>query len=76
MYEMHGKRLLCQLIGDSLLEPFWPTGSGCARCFLSAKDAAWAIRAFGVRPEIHPLEIIAERESVYRILRKYLKSKI
>ncbi|XP_063837256.1 F-actin-monooxygenase Mical-like [Ostrinia nubilalis] len=66
--ERHGRRLLCQLVGDSLLEPFWPTGSGCARGFLSALDAAWAVRAWGQNPPPHPLEVIAERESIYRLL--------
>lgn len=42
--ERKGYQLLMILVGDSLLEPFWPTGSGCARGFLSALDAAWAIR--------------------------------
>ncbi|XP_047523775.1 uncharacterized protein LOC125062155 isoform X4 [Pieris napi] len=68
VYEVIGKRLLCQLIGDSLMEPFWPTGSGCARCFLSAMDASWAVRSWCQRPEKHPLFVIAERESIYRLL--------
>ncbi|XP_022129554.2 uncharacterized protein LOC111003396 isoform X2 [Pieris rapae] len=68
VYEVIGKRLLCQLIGDSLMEPFWPTGSGCARCFLSAMDASWAVRSWCQRPEKHPLLVIAERESIYRLL--------
>ncbi|XP_048004622.1 F-actin-monooxygenase Mical isoform X2 [Leguminivora glycinivorella] len=66
VYERRGRRLLCQLVGDSLLEPFWPTGSGCARGFLSALDAAWAVRAWS-GPQ-HPLHVVAERESVYRLL--------
>ncbi|XP_069364940.1 protein-methionine sulfoxide oxidase mical3b isoform X4 [Maniola hyperantus] len=68
VYERRGRRLLCQLVGDSLLEPFWPTGSGCARGFLSALDAAWTVRAWGQSPAPHPLQLIAERESVYRLL--------
>ncbi|XP_061382554.1 F-actin-monooxygenase Mical isoform X4 [Danaus plexippus] len=68
VYERHGRRLLCQLVGDSLLEPFWPTGSGCARGFLSALDAAWAVRTWGHTPQPHPLQVIAERESIYRLL--------
>ncbi|XP_052746516.1 F-actin-monooxygenase Mical isoform X2 [Bicyclus anynana] len=68
VYERRGKRLLCQLVGDSLLEPFWPTGSGCARGFLSAFDAAWAVRAWGQQPAPDPLVVIAERESIYRLL--------
>ncbi|XP_058793152.1 F-actin-monooxygenase Mical [Phymastichus coffea] len=64
--ERRGHRLLQILVGDSLLEPFWPTGSGCARGFLSSLDACWAIKGWG---GLHtPLEVIAERESIYRLL--------
>ncbi|XP_017769097.1 PREDICTED: protein-methionine sulfoxide oxidase Mical isoform X2 [Nicrophorus vespilloides] len=65
--ERHGYRLLTILVGDSLLEPFWPTGSGCARGFLSALDAGWAIRSYGSGMST-PLEVLAERESIYRLL--------
>lgn len=41
--------LLVGLVGDSLLEPFWPTGSGCGRGFLSAMDSAWMVRQWAVR---------------------------
>ncbi|XP_067012830.2 uncharacterized protein Mical isoform X2 [Anabrus simplex] len=65
--ERQGYRLLQILVGDSLLEPFWPTGSGCARGFLSSMDACWAIKGWG-GGQITPLEVLAERESIYRIL--------
>ncbi|XP_014469225.1 PREDICTED: protein-methionine sulfoxide oxidase Mical isoform X2 [Dinoponera quadriceps] len=64
--ERHGHRLFMILVGDSLLEPFWPTGSGCARGFLSSLDAGWAIKSWGA--SLSPLEVIAERESIYRLL--------
>ncbi|XP_015434534.1 PREDICTED: protein-methionine sulfoxide oxidase Mical [Dufourea novaeangliae] len=64
--ERRGHRLLMILVGDSLLEPFWPTGSGCARGFLSSLDACWAIKQWGA--SVSPLEMIAERESIYRLL--------
>ncbi|KAL0125064.1 hypothetical protein PUN28_004309 [Cardiocondyla obscurior] len=64
--ERHGHRLLMILVGDSLLEPFWPTGSGCARGFLSSLDAGWTIKGWGA--SLPPLEVIAERESIYRLL--------
>lgn len=47
-------------------QPFWPTGSGCARGFLSSLDACWAVRSWGGGS--NPLEVLAERESIYRIL--------
>lgn len=43
-----GGLALFGLVGDSLLEPFWPTGSGCARGFLSSFDAAWMCRQWAV----------------------------
>ena len=33
----------------SLLEPFWPDGTGCARGFLSALDAAWMVRSWSLQ---------------------------
>ena len=39
-----GHQLLMAIVGDSLLEPFWPEGAGCARGFLSSLDAAWLLR--------------------------------
>ncbi|KAK9746485.1 LIM domain [Popillia japonica] len=65
--ERHNYKLMSILVGDSLLEPFWPTGSGCARGFLSSMDAAWAIRSWG-SDAVTPLEVLAERESIYRLL--------
>ncbi|BFZ09664.1 hypothetical protein BsWGS_12701 [Bradybaena similaris] len=62
----NGHHLLMGLVGDSLLEPFWPTGSGCARGFLSAFDAAWMIRNWAMGKS--PLQVLAERESIYTVL--------
>ncbi|XP_012156083.1 F-actin-monooxygenase Mical isoform X10 [Ceratitis capitata] len=63
----HGHRLLQCLVGDSLLEPFWPTGSGCARGFLSSMDAAYATKLWSnTRNSI--LGVVAQRESIYRLL--------
>ncbi|XP_061773361.1 F-actin-monooxygenase mical2b isoform X4 [Nerophis ophidion] len=64
--EKHGHHLLVALVGDSLLEPFWPMGTGCARGFLAAFDTAWMVRGFAQGK--NPLEILAERESIYRLL--------
>jgi F-actin monooxygenase len=60
-------RLLACLVGDSLLQPFWPTGSGCARGFLSSMDAAFACKLFS-NPRNSLLGVIAQRESIYRLL--------
>uniref|UniRef100_A0A4W6C6W1 F-actin monooxygenase n=1 Tax=Lates calcarifer TaxID=8187 RepID=A0A4W6C6W1_LATCA len=64
--QRHGHQLLVTLVGDSLLEPFWPMGTGVARGFLAALDSAWMIRSWaqgGV-----PLDVLAERENLYRLL--------
>ncbi|TNN09264.1 [F-actin]-monooxygenase MICAL2 [Schistosoma japonicum] len=58
--------LLQCLIGDGLYEPFWPTGSGCALGFMSALDAAWSVSLLA--SGVHPLKVIAQRESVYQHL--------
>ncbi|XP_029969017.1 LOW QUALITY PROTEIN: protein-methionine sulfoxide oxidase mical3b-like [Salarias fasciatus] len=44
--QRHGHQLLVTLVGDSLLEPFWPMGTGVARGFLAALDSAWMIRSW------------------------------
>ncbi|XP_077493015.1 molecule interacting with CasL [Amblyomma americanum] len=67
LLERHGHWLLQGLVGDSLLEPFWPTGSGCARGFLSSLDAAWMMRSWAMNRD-SPLHVLAERESIYRLL--------
>ncbi|XP_060759338.1 protein-methionine sulfoxide oxidase mical3b isoform X2 [Neoarius graeffei] len=64
--QRRGHRLLVALVGDSLLEPFWPMGTGIARGFLAAMDTAWMVQNWGLR--LDPLEVLAERESVYRLL--------
>ncbi|XP_015193678.2 F-actin-monooxygenase mical2b-like isoform X8 [Lepisosteus oculatus] len=64
--ERFGHQLLVALVGDSLLEPFWPMGTGCARGFLAAFDTAWMVKSWAEGKA--PLEMLAERESVYRLL--------
>ncbi|MEQ2260397.1 Protein-methionine sulfoxide oxidase mical2b, partial [Xenotaenia resolanae] len=64
--EKHGHQLLVALVGDSLLEPFWPMGTGCARGFLAAFDTAWMVRGWAQGKNC--LETLAERESIYRLL--------
>ncbi|XP_072256094.1 F-actin-monooxygenase MICAL3 isoform X4 [Pyxicephalus adspersus] len=64
--ERNSHRLLVALVGDSLLEPFWPMGTGIARGFLAAMDSAWMVRSWAQGAS--PLEVLAERESIYRLL--------
>ncbi|XP_061738772.1 F-actin-monooxygenase mical2b isoform X8 [Nerophis ophidion] len=64
--ERFGHQLLVALVGDSLLEPFWPMGTGCARGFLAAFDSAWMVKRWAQGRTV--LEVLAERESIYRLL--------
>ncbi|XP_067246173.1 protein-methionine sulfoxide oxidase mical3a isoform X29 [Chanodichthys erythropterus] len=64
--QRNGHKLLVALVGDSLLEPFWPMGTGIARGFLAAMDSAWMVRSWAHGSS--PLEVLAERESIYRLL--------
>ncbi|KAI5281995.1 [F-Actin]-Monooxygenase Mical2 [Manis pentadactyla] len=64
--ERQSHQLLVALVGDSLLEPFWPMGTGCARGFLAAFDTAWMVKSWDQGTA--PLELLAERESLYRLL--------
>ncbi|KAI6238074.1 F-actin monooxygenase [Aphelenchoides fujianensis] len=62
-----GHPLILTLVGDYLHEPFWPTGTGIARGFLSVLDTAWLLRNVGVGKE--PMaKILAEREATYSLL--------
>ncbi|XP_062856856.1 F-actin-monooxygenase mical2b isoform X3 [Trichomycterus rosablanca] len=64
--EKNGQPLLVALVGDSLLEPFWPMGTGCARGFLAAFDTAWMVQGW-VQGKA-PVDVLSERESIYRLL--------
>ncbi|KAF7669495.1 hypothetical protein LDENG_00189660 [Lucifuga dentata] len=64
--ERRGKKLLMGLVGDCLVEPFWPLGTGIARGFLAAFDTAWMVRSWGMG--VPHLRVLAERESIYQLL--------
>ncbi|XP_028264869.1 F-actin-monooxygenase mical1 [Parambassis ranga] len=64
--ERRGKKLLVALVGDCLVEPFWPLGTGIARGFLAAFDTAWMVRSWGMG--VPHLKVLAERESIYQLL--------
>ena len=68
-----GEQLLLAVVGDSLMEPFWPEGTGIGRGFLSVLDTAWLVRRWveadrGHLPSV--LEVIREREKLYCLLRQ------
>lgn len=60
-----GKKLYVGLIGDSLIEPFWPEGLGTCRGFLSALDGCWMVAQVGFRSDE---QLLADRELAYRII--------
>merc|ERR1712088_1188096 len=62
-----GQPLLCTIVGDSLLQPFWPEGTGCARGFLSAMDCGWLIRDWMLGKK-NPIKMLVEREMTRSIL--------
>jgi hypothetical protein len=39
-----GSPLLVSLVGDALLQPFWPLGTGVNRAILSGLDTAWMLK--------------------------------
>ena len=65
-------RICCYSGGDHnffcflFWQPFWPTGTGCGRGFLSSMDTAWLIRGVGQRRPI--LELLTEREAIFQRL--------
>nr|KAF6363245.1 microtubule associated monooxygenase, calponin and LIM domain containing 1 [Pipistrellus kuhlii] len=56
----------CLLRLGVLRQPFWPLGTGVARGFLAAFDAAWMVKRWAEGAE--PLAVLAERESLYQLL--------
>jgi len=70
-----GQPLLCTIVGDSLLQPFWPEGTGCARGFLSAMDCGWLIRDWMLGKK-NPIKMLVERELTRSILNQTTDSNV
>ncbi|KAL5271100.1 hypothetical protein ACHWQZ_G001675 [Mnemiopsis leidyi] len=64
--ERRDKRLIIGLVGDGLMEPFWPLGTGCARGFLSCMDLMWMIKQH--QSGMEPIELLKERMALFQIL--------
>ncbi|KAM3841189.1 F-actin-monooxygenase MICAL1 isoform 1-T2 [Vipera latastei] len=64
--DCNGAKLLIGLVGDCLVEPFWPLGTGVGRGFLAAFDAAWMVKRWALG--VSSLDVLAERESIYQQL--------
>ena len=74
--QRRGHRLLLGLVGDSLMEPFWPEGTGIGRGFLSVFDTAWLVKRFIEEPADKVYEVIREREKLYSLLRQTTDSRL
>uniref|UniRef100_A0A8D0E5X7 Molecule interacting with CasL protein 1 n=1 Tax=Salvator merianae TaxID=96440 RepID=A0A8D0E5X7_SALMN len=64
--DCNGTKLLVGLVGDCLVEPFWPLGTGVGRGFLASFDAAWMVKKWALGTP--SLDVLAERESIYQHL--------
>ena len=74
--ERNGHRILLCVVGDSLMEPFWPEGTGIGRGFLSVLDTAWMVKRFLEEPKKNVTEVIREREKLFSLLRQTTDSKL
>jgi len=61
--EENASNVIVTLVGDSLIEPFWPLGTGCNRAVLSALDAAWIAHELAIKKPIN--EIVQTRQGCY-----------
>ena len=63
----NGNNILGLLVGDSLINPFWPTGTGIGKGFHGVFDACWTFRQFCIGKS-DPVKILQERETIYKLL--------
>ena len=59
--------LLGLLVGDALINPFWPTGTGIGKGFLGVFDACWTFRQMCL-PDSEVTRTLQERELIYKLL--------
>jgi hypothetical protein len=66
--ERGGHRMVLGLVGDSLMQPFWPEGLGISRGFLSVWDTAWMVSQLCQDKDGDKTpEVITEREKLYSL---------
>jgi len=63
-------RAIVGLVGDALLEPFWPLGTGANRALLSALDASWMVQEIAMKKPLG--EILQLRQGCYRKMKSAL----
>jgi len=61
--QLETSQVIVTLVGDALLEPFWPLGTGCNRAVLSALDAAWIVHEVAEKKPM--MEIMKTRQRCY-----------
>jgi len=61
--QLETSQVIVTLVGDALLEPFWPLGTGCNRAVLSALDAAWIVHEVAEKKPM--MEIMKTRPRCY-----------
>jgi len=65
-------QLVVQILGDALIEPFWPEGLGVNRGFLSVLDAAFNIQEFystGMLSKEEGKKMVKSRERMFNLQR-------
>lgn len=60
-------QLLACLVGDALVEPFWPQGTGANRAVLSAMDASWTILNF-LQGKMPREEVMQHSAEAYKVM--------
>jgi len=61
--QLDTSQVIVTLVGDALIEPFWPLGTGCNRAVLSGLDAAWIVHEVAAKKPI--TEIMKTRQRCY-----------
>ena len=61
-------KLIMAIVGDSLLQPFWPEGTGCARGFLSAFNTAWMLYRYASGTK--SMKLLSERQNLFKLLKQ------
>jgi len=61
--QLNTDQVIVTLVGDALLEPFWPLGTGCNRAVLSALDASWIVHEVAEKKPM--TEIMKTRQRCY-----------
>jgi len=65
--ELDQKNLLIGVVGDALMEPFWPEGLGVNRGYLGALDFIWMLTKFGKTPKD---ELLHKRQQLYDFMER------